>query len=111
MVKVHFSEGVAIHIGSEPCANAREVVGEASVGESTGQPLSRVRDPISSADGVDAPEGNMVGRVIASARPTRRGRRTWHVRKFLVREPGDLTIDQGGITFLGPYRESESMSR
>lgn len=111
MVKVHFSEGVAIHIGSEPCANAREVVGEASIGESTGQPLSRVRDLISSADGVDAPEGNMEGRVIASARPTRRGRRTWHVRKFLVREPGDLTIDQGGITFLGPYRESESMSR
>jgi hypothetical protein len=33
------------------------------------------------------------------------------VRKFLVREPGDLTIDQGGNTFLGPYRESESMSR
>ncbi len=97
MVKVHFSEGVASHIGSEPCAGVREAVGEASVGESTGQPLSRVRDLISSADGVEAPEGNMVGRVFASAQLTRRGRRNWHVWKFLVREPGDLTIDQEGV--------------
>ena len=40
-MQVHYDEGVAIHIGPEPCAGAREGVGEASVGESIGQPLSR----------------------------------------------------------------------
>jgi hypothetical protein len=42
-VQVHFDEGVAIHIGPEPCADAREGVGEASAGECIGQPLSRER--------------------------------------------------------------------
>ena len=30
-MQVHYDEGVAIHIGPEPCAGAREGVGEASV--------------------------------------------------------------------------------
>jgi hypothetical protein len=42
-VQVHYDEGVAIHIGPEPCAGAREDVGEASAGERVGQPLSRER--------------------------------------------------------------------
>jgi hypothetical protein len=42
-VQVHYDEGVAIHIGPEPCASAREGVGEASIGECIGQPLSRER--------------------------------------------------------------------
>jgi hypothetical protein len=45
-VQVHCDEGVANHIGPEPCAGVREDVGEASAGEGTGQPLSRDR-PIS----------------------------------------------------------------
>jgi hypothetical protein len=40
-VQVHYDEGIANHIGPEPCAGIREDVGEASVGERTGQPLSR----------------------------------------------------------------------
>jgi hypothetical protein len=36
-------------------------------------------------------EGNIDGRVIASARPTRRGRRPWHVKKLLVLEPSVFT--------------------
>jgi len=40
-VKVHCDEGVAIRIGPKPCAYLREEAGEASVGERTGQPLSR----------------------------------------------------------------------
>ena len=40
-MKVHCDEGVASHIGPEPCADLREDVGEASVGEHAGQPLSR----------------------------------------------------------------------
>ena len=42
-MKVHRNEGVAIHIGPEPCAGIREGVGEASVGERAGQPLSHER--------------------------------------------------------------------
>jgi hypothetical protein len=40
-VKVHHDKGLATHIGPEPCAGLREDVGEASVGERAGQPLSR----------------------------------------------------------------------
>jgi hypothetical protein len=39
-VQAHCDEGVAAHIGPEPCADPREGAGEASVGERTGQPLS-----------------------------------------------------------------------
>ena len=46
------------------------------------------------ADVVRSTEGNMHGRVIASARATRRGRRPWHARTLLVREPGDLQSDR-----------------
>ena len=42
-MQVHYDEGVAIHIGPEPCAVIREDVGEASAGEHAGQPLSRER--------------------------------------------------------------------
>ncbi|RVH74441.1 hypothetical protein CN204_34845 [Sinorhizobium meliloti] len=41
MVEVRHDEGVANHIGPEPCAGAREGVGEALAGEHVGQPLSR----------------------------------------------------------------------
>jgi hypothetical protein len=40
-VKVHCDEGVASHIGPEPCAVVREGIGEASVGDRIGQPSSR----------------------------------------------------------------------
>jgi hypothetical protein len=48
---VHYDEGIANRIGPEPCAGVHEGtregvhggVGEASVGECIGQPLSRVR--------------------------------------------------------------------
>ena len=42
-MQVHYDEGVAIHIGPEPCVGVREGVGEASAGERIGQPLSRER--------------------------------------------------------------------
>ena len=40
-MEVHYDEGVANRIGPEPCAVVREGGGEASAGESIGQPLSR----------------------------------------------------------------------
>jgi hypothetical protein len=45
-VRVHYDEGIANHIGPEPCAGIREDVGEASVGERAGQPLSHDRTVI-----------------------------------------------------------------
>ena len=95
-MRVHCDEGLANHIGPKPCAGIREDTGEASAGDRIGQPLSREIDVILGADAVLLAEGNMDGRVIASALPARRGRRLWHVQTLLVREPGDLMPDQGG---------------
>ena len=88
-MRVRHDEGVANHIGPEPCAGIREGVGEASVGERIGQPLSRERLFISDADAVIEAEGKTDGRVSASAWPVRRGLRPWHVRTLRGREPGD----------------------
>ena len=96
-MEVHYGEGVASHTGPEPCAVVREDLGEASAGDRIGQPLSREIDVIPGADAVPLTEGNTDGHAIASARPARRGRRPWHVRTLLVREPGDLMSDQGGV--------------
>ena len=95
-MQVRYDEGVAIHIGSEPCGVAREGAGEASAGERAGQPSSRESAIVPGADAVSDAEGNTDGRASASARTTRRGRRPWHARTLLAREPGDLVVDQGG---------------
>lgn len=42
-MQVRCDEGIAIHIGPEPCVTTREGEGEASAGERAGQPLSRDR--------------------------------------------------------------------
>ena len=78
-MQVHRDEGVANHIGPEPCAGVREGIGEASAGERIGQPLSLAKIQIPGADAVAKVEGNMDGRVSASVWTARRGRRTWHV--------------------------------
>ena len=96
-MQVHYGEGVAIRTGPEPCVGIREGVGEASAGERTGQPSSRESARVPGADAVSEAEGHMSGRVSASVRTTRRGRRPWHVRTLLVREPRDLTVDQDGM--------------
>ena len=72
-MKVRYDEGLAIHIGPEPCVTAREGGGEASAGERMGQPSSRERLQISGADAVVPAEGNTDGGVIASTHLTRRG--------------------------------------
>ena len=64
-MKVLYGEGVASHIGPEPCAGTREGDGEASVGERIGQPWSRESKIVSGADVFVNTEGNMDG---ASAR-------------------------------------------
>jgi hypothetical protein len=49
----------------------------------------------------------------ASARPARRGRRTWHVRTLSVREPGDLTAGQQrrSVCCTGSCREDRVLDR
>ncbi len=110
-MRVHCDEGIANHIGPEPCAVVREDLGEASAGECIGQPLSREIDVIPGADAVPLAEGNTNGRAIASARPARRGLRPWHVQTLLVREPGDLMLDQGGSPSLARIGKARSRSR
>ena len=105
-MQVHHDEGVANRIDPESCASTREGIGEALTGERIGQPLSRESLKISGADVVAFTEGNMDGRVSASARPTRRGRRPWHVRKLFDREPGDLSPIRGACV-AGSRREGE----
>ena len=108
-MRVHHDEGVANRIDPESCAGAREGISEALTGERTGQPLSRESTLIPGADVVLLTEGNTDGRDIASAQMIRRGRRTWHVRTVLAREPGDLTVGQQCCIACcsGPHREGE----
>ncbi len=105
-MRVHHEEGIANHLDPEPCVTTREGEGEASAGERTGQPLSRVRSYVPGADAFQIAEGNTDGRVFASARTARRGRRPWHVWTLLAREPGDLGFDQLRY-WAGPHREGE----
>jgi hypothetical protein len=61
---------------------------------------------IPGADAVPMAEGNTSERANASAWMIRRGRRTWHVRTLLAREPGDLGSDQLQYR-AGPHREGD----
>ena len=63
-MQVPYGEGVATHIGPEPCADVRKGAGEASAGECTGQPLNRERPIIPGADTVPNVEGHTHGRAI-----------------------------------------------
>ena len=63
-MQVHYDEGVANHIGPEPCVGARERAGEASAGEIVGRALSREIRLILGADALREAEGNMGGRAI-----------------------------------------------
>ena len=105
-MQVLCDEGLANHIGPEPCAGVREGVGEASVGVHAGQPLSRDRKQVSGPDAVCVAEGKTSEYANASAQGTRRGRRTWYLCTLLVREPGDLGSDQQWYR-AGPHREGE----
>ena len=107
-MQVSHSEGPANHTGPESCVGICEDAGEALTGERIGQPLSRESLKISGADVVAFTEGNMDGRVSASARPTRRGRRPWHVLMLFAREPGDLGFGRG---WTPPVRIGKTRSR
>src|SRR6202040_724833 len=111
MVRVHYDEGVANHIGPESCAGGREAVREALTGECAGQPLGHGKAEISGANAVRYAQGHTPWRAIASSRTTRRGRRPWHVQTLFVREPGGLVVDQGGMPRLVRIGKARSRDR
>jgi len=102
-VKVHCGEGVANHIGPEPCAGN----GEASVGECIGQPLSRESQVTPGADAVERAEGNTYGRDSASVHMARRGRRPWHVQTLRVSGNRESSRSTARSKAAGPHREGE----
>ena len=65
-MQVRHDEGVASHIGPEPCAFVREGKGEASAGERIGQPLSRERNlsrvPTPYPERKATPKGTLIAR-------------------------------------------------
>ena len=109
-MRVHCDEGIAIHIGPEPCVGPREGIGEASAGDRAGQPLSRKSSVIPDADAFPTAEGNTDGGVSASPWTVRRGPGPWHVRTLLDREPGYLTADRRQAT-AEPARIGKARSR
>lgn len=107
-VQVPYSEGVANRAGPESCAVHREVLGEALTGVRVGQPLSRERISFRVPTSSDSRKATRSCALFASARPTRRGRRTWHACTLLAREPGDLHPDRRRLSWPGgPHREGE----
>ncbi len=105
-MQVRYDEGIANHIGPEPCVVIREGGGEASAGERIGQPLSRESHLSRTPTPLIRRKATLRGRASASASRVRRGRRPWHVRTLLVREPGGLASDRRhGVA--GPHREGE----
>jgi hypothetical protein len=103
-VQVRHDEGVAIRIDPEPRAVVRKGDSEASVGERIGQPLSLAKIHILGADAVAKAEGNMDGRVSASAWTAQRGRRTWG-------GPGDPAFGQPRQSGLVRVGKARSRSR
>jgi hypothetical protein len=106
-VQVHCDEGVAIRIGPEPCAGAREGVGEASAGERVGQPLSRERNLVPGADVVCWAEGHVGGRVIASVRPDPARSKTLACAHALCTETGRSAVHPECGSTAGSHREGE----
>jgi hypothetical protein len=90
VVRVHYGEGVAIHIGPESCAGAREGIGEALTGERIGQAIERERRIVPGADDVRTSEGKTAGYANRECPDDP----AWSQNTLLVREPGDLTVDQ-----------------
>jgi len=108
MVQVHHDEGVAIHIGPEPCAGAREGVGEASAGDRAGQAIEPRK-----WDNPGRRRRSLGGRQHRRARHARALVRAGVVEDpgmcetLLAREPGGLTAGLGGAAAAGPHRGGE----
>ena len=105
-MRVPDGKGIANHTVPESCVVSREARCEALTGVRVGQPLSRDRKLIQGADAVSKAEGKTGRCASASTCLALRGRRPWHARTLLAREPGDLLSDQPQYG-VGPHREGE----
>jgi hypothetical protein len=110
-VQVHCEEGLAIHLGPEPCVCIREDAGEASAGECIGQPLSLENYVYLGRRRVIRCGRQHVRRAIASARTAQRGQRPWHVQTLLVREPGDPSSGHRPMATVVRIGKARSRSR
>lgn len=109
MVRVHHDEGVAIHIGPEPCADVREGVGEASAGDRAGQAIEP-RKVDSSGRRRRSAGGRQHRRARHARVPVRAGvvEDPGMYETLLAQELGDLTAGpDGGDAVAGPHREGE----
>jgi len=106
-VKVHYGEGVANHIGPEPCAGTCEGTGEASVGECISQPLSRESSNPGCRRRYDSGRQHGWVRNSASAQTTRRGQRPWRVQTLLVSGNREISRSTARSLAAGPHREGE----
>jgi hypothetical protein len=105
-VQVSHDEGVAIHIGPESCAVAREGFCEALTGGRIGQPLSRERVLFWVPTPCKWRKATHLGALSrAPGRPSV-VRDPGMCGRSLAREPGDLAIDRSA-TAVGPHREGE----
>ena len=105
-MQVSYDEGLAIHIGPESCAVAREGFGKALTGGRIGQPLSRERFLFWVPTPCIWRKATHPG--ASSRAPGRPGvvRDPGMCRRSFAREPGDLAIDRSA-TAVGPHREGE----
>jgi hypothetical protein len=107
MVQIHGDEGVATHIGPEPCGVIREDDIESSVREHAGQPSSREIHEIRVPTQFCWRKATRTGASSRAPAATRRGRRPWHAWTLFIREPGGLIADHGWFAVPGPHREGE----
>ncbi len=96
-VQVPDNKDPANHVVPESCVSHREVRGEALTGVRIGQPLSRDSHKSRTPTLLRKWKATQPSALSASARMVWRGRRTWHVRMLLAREPGDLQSDRRGL--------------
>jgi hypothetical protein len=109
-VKVQYGEDRTSHTGPKPCVVIPRGM-QRSVGRGKRRPAIEPRKmKASGADTVLNVEGNTTGRVIVSTLLARRGRRTWHVQKLFVREPGGLAIDHRPKTVWSAMAKARSLS-
>ena len=89
-MEVHCDEGVANHIGPEPCVGVREGVGEALTGVVRAGLLSREMLGSGVPTSSKQAEGNIAGGVSASRRGTPRGQGTWARTEISMRENREI---------------------
>jgi hypothetical protein len=88
-MKESYKEGVANHLGPEPCECSREAALEALDRGICRLGIELRNPPLQGAHGVVSPEGNIAARDSASAQQPCGVQDPTHAKKLRAREPGD----------------------